>query len=67
MKRELYFICDNSCPFVGEINYSLNYTLRELYNTHYSHTISYLNITKSKLGLLINFGSDSLGYRRVIV
>lgn len=34
---------------------------------HYSQVINYLAISKLKLGLLINFGEDSLQFKRVIL
>lgn len=41
--------------------------VNELDDSHFSQILNYLNITKSKLGLLINFGGNSLEYKRVIV
>jgi GxxExxY protein len=37
----------------------------KLTDEHYSQVLNYLNATKYKLGLLINFGSKSLEYKRV--
>ena len=34
---------------------------------HYQQVINYLAISKMKLGLLINFGEDSLKFKRVIL
>ncbi len=33
---------------------------------HYSQTINYLAVSKCKVGLILNFGEDSLVYKRVI-
>jgi GxxExxY protein len=40
---------------------------KNLCDEHYSQVLNYLNATKLKLGLLINFGSPSLQYKRVIL
>ena len=40
--------------------------LRELTGNHISQVINYLNATGMKLGVLINFGSESLEYRRLL-
>ena len=34
---------------------------------HYSQVLNYLNATNMKLGLILNFGSPSLQYKRVIL
>lgn len=34
---------------------------------HISQIINYLNATNKKIGLLINFGSSSLEYKRIVV
>lgn len=34
---------------------------------HYRQTINYLAVSKLKLGLIINFGEDSLKFKRVIL
>jgi GxxExxY protein len=34
---------------------------------HYKQLINYLAVSKMKLGLLINFGEDSLKFKRVIL
>ena len=34
---------------------------------HISQTINYLNATKNRLGLIINFGEKSLTYQRIIL
>jgi GxxExxY protein len=38
-----------------------------LVNQHYAQMLNYLNATKYRLGLLINFGQESLQYKRVIL
>lgn len=38
-----------------------------LTDSHIKQTLNYLAVTKLKLGLLINFGEDSLKHRRVIL
>ena len=38
-----------------------------LTNSHVKQTLNYLSITELKLGLLVNFGEDSLKYRRVVL
>ena len=40
--------------------------LGELTGNHISQVINYLNATGMKLGVLINFGSESLEYRRLL-
>jgi GxxExxY protein len=35
-------------------------------NEHFSQIINYLKATKNEIGLLINFGQESLAYKRVI-
>ena len=40
--------------------------LSELSGNHESQVINYLNATGMKLGLLINFGSESLEYKRLL-
>ena len=39
--------------------------LSELASTHQSQVINYLNATKLKLGILVNFGEESLNYLRL--
>jgi GxxExxY protein len=34
---------------------------------HYSQIINYITISKSKVGLLINFGESSLKYKRFVI
>ena len=40
--------------------------LSELNNKHISQVLNYLKATNKKVGLLINFGSDRLEYKRII-
>ena len=40
--------------------------LSSLEPNHESQLINYLNITKNKVGLLINFGNKSLEYKRFV-
>ncbi|MCP5063541.1 MAG: GxxExxY protein [Ignavibacteriae bacterium] len=41
--------------------------VENLTSSHVKQTINYLAASKLKLGLLINFGEDSLKYKRVIL
>jgi GxxExxY protein len=36
-------------------------------DSHLKQTLNYLAVSKLKIGLLINFGEDSLKYKRVIL
>ena len=38
-----------------------------LTNSHIKQTLNYLAASKQKLGLLVNFGQDSLAYKRIIL
>lgn len=38
-----------------------------LTSSHLKQTLNYLAVSKLKLGLLVNFGEDSLKYKRVIL
>ena len=38
-----------------------------LTNSHVKQTLNYLAAAKLKLGLLVNFGEDSLSYKRVVL
>jgi GxxExxY protein len=38
-----------------------------LTNSHVKQTLNYLAASKLKLGLLVNFGEDSLNYKRVVL
>ncbi|GHB48087.1 GxxExxY protein [Mongoliitalea lutea] len=40
--------------------------LSELSSEHYSQVLNYLKASKLKVGLLINFGSESLEYKRIV-
>ncbi len=53
------FVCYNK--IIIEIK-----ALKELNSQHEAQVINYLKATNSKLGLLINFGSDSLEYKRLV-
>ena len=53
------FICYND--IILEIK-----AVNELSNVHVSQVLNYLKATNMKLGLLINFGADSLEYKRII-
>ena len=41
--------------------------IQTLTKSHIKQTLNYLAVSKMKLGLLVNFGEDSLVYRRVIL
>ena len=41
--------------------------ITELSNSEIKQTLNYLAASKNKLGLLVNFGEDSLKYRRIIL
>jgi len=53
------FICYNS--IIIELK-----ALSELNSVHKSQLINYLKVTKHKLGLLVNFGQNSLQSKRVL-
>lgn len=38
-----------------------------LTNSHIKQTLNYLAASKLKLGLLVNFGEDSLAYKRIVL
>ena len=50
----------------GEIIIELK-AIQELSNSEIKQTLNYLAASKNKIGLLINFGEDSLKYKRVIL
>ncbi|MGZ2371024.1 GxxExxY protein [Ancylomarina sp. YFZ004] len=54
------FIC------YGEIIIELK-AVKTLDDSHYAQLLNYLKATDKKIGLLINFGSKSLQYKRVII
>ena len=41
--------------------------IEALNNAHLKQTLNYLAVSKLKLGILINFGEDSLKYKRVVL
>ncbi len=41
--------------------------IKELTSSHIKQTLNYLAASKLRLGLLINFGEDSLSYKRIIL
>ncbi|WP_426095968.1 GxxExxY protein [Flavobacterium sp. DSR2-3-3] len=41
--------------------------IQELSNSEIKQTLNYLAASKNKIGLLINFGEDSLKYKRIIL
>lgn len=40
--------------------------VKELNEVHFAQLLNYLKITDKRLGLLVNFGSDRLEYKRII-
>ena len=40
--------------------------IRELENSHYKQVLNYLNVFDLEVGLLINFGAESLQFKRLI-
>lgn len=53
------FVCYNSIIVEIKACESLN-------NIHFAQVLNYLKATNLKLGLLINFGSNKLQYKRII-
>jgi len=41
--------------------------IQQLSNSEVRQTLNYLAASKNKLGLLVNFGADSLQYKRIIL
>jgi GxxExxY protein len=41
--------------------------VEHLISSHVGQTLNYLATSKLKLGLLVNFGEDSLNYKRVVL
>lgn len=41
--------------------------VEKISNSHIKQTLNYLAASKTQLGLIINFGEDSLSYKRVIL
>ena len=58
-----YYVADFVCydKIVIEIK-----AINELSGVHESQVINYLKATGYKLGLLINFGAESLEYKRIV-
>jgi GxxExxY protein len=50
----------------GEIILELK-AIQELSSSEIKQTLNYLAASKNKIGLLVNFGEDSLKYKRVIL
>jgi GxxExxY protein len=40
---------------------------KDIIEEHIAQTLNYMNISKSRIGLIINFGEDSLTYKRLIL
>lgn len=62
LKKE--YIADFVC--YGKIIVELK-ALSQLQNEHIAQTLNYLKITEFKLGLLVNFGTPSLQYKRIVL
>lgn len=41
--------------------------IESLTNSHIKQTLNYLAVSKMRLGLLVNFGEDSLNYKRILL
>ncbi|WP_343487721.1 GxxExxY protein [Allomuricauda sp. d1] len=41
--------------------------IKSITDSHIKQTLNYLAVSKLKLGLLVNFGEDSLTYKRVLL
>ena len=41
--------------------------IERINSSHVKQTLNYLAVSKLKLGLIVNFGEDSLSYKRVIL
>ena len=54
------FMCSNE--IIVEIK-----AVKELNNIHLAQVLNYLKATNKKIGLLINFGAESLEYKRVVL
>ena len=59
-KYKADFIIDNK--IVLEIK-----AIDSLVSAHIKQTLNYLAVSKLRLGLLINFGEDSLKYKRIVL
>ena len=54
--------------FVGERNIILEVKAQEgVVENHTKQTINYLVVSKCEIGLLVNFGEESLKYKRIIL
>ena len=51
----------------SEIVYGDSLEIESLTKSHIKQTLNYLAASKIKLGLLVNFGEDSLNYKRVVL
>ena len=58
------YIADFIC--YGEIILELK-AVKQLDDVHYAQILNYLKATNKKVGLLINFGSSSLQYKRFVL
>ncbi len=59
-----YFVADFLC--YGEIILELK-TVKEIDDIHIAQILNYLKATGKKVGLLVNFGTKSLEYRRFVL
>ena len=41
--------------------------VESIHSSHIKQTLNYLAVSKLKLGLIINFGEDSLSYKRMVL
>ena len=59
-----YYITDfiNDNKITPEIK-----TIESLTSSHFKQTLNYLAASKIELGLLVNFGEDSLTYKRIVL
>ena len=64
LQRIAYEIIENN---LDENNIILEVkTVSDLHQRHQEHTINYLCVSGLRLGLLVNFRSDSLKYKRLV-
>ena len=75
-KEQKYNICykGNILPHKYRADFVINdrivleiKAIKCLTSSHIKQTLNYLAVSKLKIGLLINFGEDSLKYQRVIL
>ncbi|MFK7948045.1 MAG: GxxExxY protein [Saprospiraceae bacterium] len=59
-----YFVADFVC--FGDVILELK-AVGELHSKHEKQTLNYMAIAKSPLGLLVNFGEQSLRYKRFVL